>query len=66
MANESNPENQKVVLKSTDFKKSAKAKEVPFMLGQANKILSLKNAKWELADKNFKWNGKELAKVAKA
>lgn len=52
-------ENQDVVLKA----KGEKGKDRKFPIGQANKILSLSNSQWELNDKGFSWNGKEIVKA---
>lgn len=49
-----------VKLKAKDVKDS---KPRDFELNHANKLLSLRNSQWELADPNWKSNGIELAKV---
>ena len=43
---------------------AAKNKTKSFEIGHANKLLSLANPRWKLADEKFKWNGKEIAKVS--
>lgn len=34
-----------------------------FGIGQANRLLTLSNPQWKLADEKYKWNGTEIAKV---
>lgn len=57
--------NQEMVTLKTSLEKS-KSKDRKFSIQHANNVLSLTNSKWELNDKNYKWNGTELAKAAKA
>jgi hypothetical protein len=54
-------ENQKVSLKAKDQKKG---ETVSFTVGQANKLLKNPFSKWELEDKEWAWNGLELAKAS--
>jgi len=51
-----------VKLKATDGKKV----ERDFPIDQANKLLKLPKSKWELIDKNFVFNGIEIAKAGKS
>ena len=46
--------------------KSKESKNQSFPLETANKLLKLPNSQWELDDKDFKWNGTELAKASTA
>ena len=55
------PKGAKVSLESTDRKKNVKQS---FPIEQANALLKLPNTKWKLNDAKYKWNGKEIAKVA--
>lgn len=40
--------------------KDAKEYEKTFPIARANALLKLPNSKWELSDKNYTWNGKEI------
>lgn len=50
-----------VTLKTKVTKERKKSKDRSFPISQANTILKLANSQWELNDKDFKWNGKEIA-----
>lgn len=52
---------EKVTLKS----KSKKSVSRQFGTKQANALLKLPNSQWELDDKNYQFNGTELAKASK-
>jgi len=49
-----------VKLKAKDVKDS---KPVEFEVSQAIRLLSFSNSQWELADKDFKFNGTEITKL---
>lgn len=53
----------KITLRSKDHKKDAKAKEITVVSSQALSILKLPNSQWELSDKAWKFDGKEIKKV---
>ncbi len=45
--------------------KDEKSKKREFELSIANQLLKLPKSQWKLSDKDFKWNGSEIAKRAK-
>ena len=47
----------------TKARKDYKSKSQTFDVEHANRILKLPKSQWQLDDKNWKWNGQELAKA---
>lgn len=56
-------EKTEVSLIKIDAEKDTKPRKFP--IEQANKLLSLPKTAWKLDDKNFEWNGNEIAKKSK-
>ena len=66
-------ETKSVVVKLTSIpgtkkgskKAEGKPKTKEFPIDQANKLLKMKKSAWKLDDKDFKFNGTEIAKASK-
>ena len=61
MSNVKKAETVNLVTKTADNKEKARKFEVSV----ANRLLTMRNAKWQLKDDAYKFNGKELAKNGK-
>lgn len=61
--NENQEGNEEVKITTVTLKVKGKDRKQDFPIGQANTLLKLRNAAWELPeDSKFKWNGEEIAK----
>ncbi len=54
-----------LVTLKTKKNKKGESKSKSFEISQANELLKLRKTQWVLDDKNFQWNGSEIAKKAK-
>lgn len=57
-------EQEKIVMVELSTK-DEKTKKREFELSIANKLLKLPKSQWKLTDKDFQWNGSEIAKKTK-
>lgn len=63
MAEKANQEgNEDVKITTVTLKVKGGDRKKDFPIDQANALLSLRNAAWELDDAKAKWNGTEIAK----